>query len=59
MSKNQSLKNNGPSQDHHFGCSENLAQNILHEIDKPNKTRQKKKSLISTFPCFLTAIAKV
>ena len=37
----------------------NHGQNIWHEIDKPNKTGQKKKSLISTFACFLTAIAKV
>ena len=37
----------------------NHGQNIWHEIDKTNKTGQKKKSLISTFACFLTAIAKV
>ena len=29
------------------------------KIEKPRRTGQQKKSLISTFACFLTAIAKV
>ena len=59
MSKNQNLKKAGPSHDQNFGCSDNPGQNIWHEIEKSNKTGMKKKSLISTFACFLTAIAKV
>ena len=34
-------------------------QNILNKIYKSSKTREEKKSLRSTFACFLTAIAKV
>ena len=41
------------------GVTYSSGQNIWYEIDKANKTGQKKKSLISTFACFLTAIAKV
>ena len=37
----------------------NPGQNIWNKIKKSSKTGQKKKSLISTFPSFLTAIAKV
>ena len=34
-------------------------QNIWNKIEKSSKTGQEKKSLISTFACFLTGIAKV
>ena len=37
----------------------NPGQNIWHKIEKSSKTGQDKKSLISTFACFLTATAKV
>ena len=37
----------------------NPGQNIWNKIEKSSKTGQDKKSLISTFACFLTAIAKV
>ena len=37
----------------------NLGKNIWNEIGKSSKIEQDKKSLISTFVCFLTAIAKV
>ena len=38
---------------------DNPGQNILNKIEKSSKTGQDKKSLITTFACFLTAIAKV
>ena len=34
-------------------------QNIWNKLEKSSKTGQDKKSLISTFACFLTATAKV
>ena len=37
----------------------NPGQNIWNKIEKSKKIGQDKKSLISTFACFLTAIAKV
>ena len=37
----------------------NPGQNIWNKIEKFNKTGQGKKSLVSIFACFLTAIAKV
>ena len=37
----------------------NPGQNIWNKIEKSSKTGQDKKSLISTFACFLTATAKV
>ena len=37
----------------------NPVQNIWNKIDKSTKIGQDKKSLVSTFTCFLTAIAKV
>ena len=37
----------------------NLGQNIWYKIEKSSKTGHDKKSLISTFACFLTAIVKV
>ena len=37
----------------------NLGQNNWNKIEKSSKTGQEKKSLISSFACFLTAIAKV
>ena len=37
----------------------NPGQNIWNKIKKSSKTGQDKKVLISTFACFLTAIAKV
>ena len=46
---------------HHFvrNSSNNPGQNIWNKVEKSSKTGQVKKSLISTFACFLTAIAKV
>ena len=38
---------------------DNPGQNIWNKIEKSSKTGQGKKSLITTFACFLTAIAKV
>ena len=37
----------------------NHPQNVWHKIEKSSKMGQEKESLISTFTCFLTAIAKV
>ena len=37
----------------------NSGQNIWNKIENSSKTGQDKKSLISAFACFLTAIAKV
>ena len=37
----------------------NPGQNIWKKIEKSSKTGQDKKSLISAFACFFTAIAKV
>ena len=34
-------------------------QNICNKQEKSSKTGENKKSLISTFACFLTATAKV
>ena len=34
-------------------------QNIWNKLEKSSKTGQGKKSLMSTFACFLTATAKV
>ena len=38
---------------------DNSAQNIRNKLEKSSKTGQIKKSLIYTFACFLTAIAKM
>ena len=40
-------------------CFYNPEQNIWNKEEKSSKTGHHKKSLISTFACFLTAIAKV
>ena len=37
----------------------NPMQNICNKLEKSSKTGQDKKSLISTFRCFLTATAKI
>ena len=37
----------------------NPEQKFWNKLEKFSKTGQEKKSLISTFACFLTAIAKV
>ena len=37
----------------------NPGQSIWNKIEKSSKTGQDKKSLISTFACFLTATAKL
>ena len=39
--------------------SSNPMQNIWNKLEKSSRTGQDKKSLISTFACFLTATAKV
>ena len=48
--------------DHFFARNNwihNPGQNIWNKIEKPSTTGQDKKSLISTFACFLTATPKV
>ena len=59
MSKNGSLKATGPNHDKKVAWSDNPGQNIWNKIKKSNKIGQDKKSLISAFACFLTAITKV
>ena len=59
MLKNWSFKETRPSYGQRFACSDNLWQNILNKIEKSSKIGENKKSLISAFACFLTAIAKV
>ena len=59
MLKNWSLKEAAPSYDQKFVCLENPGQNIWNKVDKSSKIGQDKKSLISTFACFFTVIAKV
>ena len=44
---------------YYIKCVYNPAQNIWNKIEKSNKTGQDKKSLTSTFACFLTATATV
>ena len=39
--------------------TEKVQKNELLETEKSSKTGQGKKSLISTFACFLTAISRV
>ena len=41
-----------------FISKDNLLQNILGKIKKPNKVRQYRKSLIYVFASFLSVIAK-
>ena len=41
-----------------FSNNYNPGQNIWNKIEESSKTGQEKKSVISTFACFLTAIAK-
>ena len=59
MSKNVSLKDTGVSCDQIFASSDNPGQNIWNKIEKSCKNGQDRKSLISTFACFLTAFAKL
>ena len=59
MSKNESLKLIGSSYDQRFVWSDNPGQSISNKIEKSSKTGQDKKSLISTFACFLTVNAQV
>ena len=42
-----------------FVCLDNPGPDIWNRLEKSNKTGQEKKSLISTFACFLTVIVKV
>ena len=53
------MNKTGPTQDQNFVCSDNPGQSICNKIEKSSKNREEKKSLRSTFVCFLTAIAKV
>ena len=59
MSKYKTLKETGRVKTKIFFFSYNPRQNIWNKIEKPSKTGQVKKSLISTFACFSTAIAIV
>ena len=47
ISKNESLKETGPSYDQNFVYSNNLGQNTWNRIEKFDKVGQEKKSLIS------------
>ena len=40
-------------------CSDNPGQYIWAKIETSSKIGEDKKSLVSTFACFVTAIAKV
>ena len=40
-------------------CTYSPGQNIWKKIEKFSQTGQEKKSLVSSFACILTAIAKV
>ena len=53
------MKDTGSICDQKFVWSDNPGQNIWNKIEKSSKIGQEKKSLISTFEGFLTAIAKV
>ena len=59
MSKNWGWKKTGLNSDRKFTCSENFEQNIWNKMEKCSKTGQEKKSLVSIFARFLTAIGKV
>ena len=59
MSKSWNWKGTGLSWNQKLASSLNSGQNIWNKIVKSNKTGHEKKKLISTFSCFLTAIAKV
>ena len=59
MSKNWSLKETELSYDQKCACLDNPRQNIWNKIEKSSKIGPGKKSLISTFAYFLTAITKV
>ena len=59
MSKKWNMKETGPSFDWKFVSSDNSVRNISKKLEKFSKTGQENKSLISTFACFLTNIAKV
>ena len=53
------MKKTGLSYEQKNVCADDPGQNIWDKIEKSSKTGQGKKSLISTFTCFLTATAKV
>ena len=48
-----------PSKDQIFPYSDNPGQNPWYKMGYSSKTGQEKKSLVSVFACFLTAIPKV
>ena len=58
MSKNQSWKETGPSQDKTFVCLDNLGQNLLNKMEKSSETGQEKKGFFYLFLRVSTAIAK-
>ena len=59
MSKNWSWKETAPINDQKFACSDDPRQNIWNKMEQSSKTGQEKKSLVSAFACFFTAIHKV
>ena len=59
MSKKLKLREIGASEDQSFVCSDNPGQGMWNRVGKSSKAEWDKKSLISTFACFLTALAKV
>ena len=56
MSKTLSCKKTGPSFSQNVSFSDNSGQNFSNKMEKSSKTEQKKKTLVSTFACFLIAI---
>ena len=59
MSKNWNLKEIEPNYDQKINYSDNSGQNIGIKIEKVSKIGHEKKNLLSTFACFLSAIAYV
>ena len=59
MSKNWTWKTTRVSCDQKLPCFDNLVKNTWNKIVKYDKTGQEKKSFVSIFSSFSTAIAKV
>ena len=59
MSKTWTWKTTQVSCDKKLACFDNLGKNTWNKIVKSDKTGQEKKSFVSIFSSFSTAIAKV
>ena len=57
--KKWSWKGTGVSKDKKFACLDNPGHNIWNKVKSSSKTGKEKKSLVSVFTLFLTAIHKV